>query len=239
MFVSVIVPAYNEEQYLPDCLESLDKQSVGRNYEVLVVDNASTDNTQSVACNKGARVVFEPRRGIASALQAGFDNAKGDVIAVTEADTRVPPHWLECLCHTLLSRPEVVAVTGPYDFWDSAVMNFVAKLWFGMGYHTARSIGTLVSTGDFPLVGPNYAIRTAILRAVNGVDTSLRTSVDADLSVKIIRMGEVVFLPNLLVHTSARRFRANPLGTALVYTVNYIGMTFFRRVLLNRYPDFR
>ena len=58
-FVSVVIPAYNEENYLLSCLESIKKQDYAGEYEVIVVDNASTDNTAQIALAWGAKIVYE------------------------------------------------------------------------------------------------------------------------------------------------------------------------------------
>src|SRR4029077_2365310 len=91
--VSVVVPAYNEEKNLPLALASLLNQEL-KDFELIVVDNGSTDETPVIAKKLGARVIGENRRGVAHARQAGFLSSKGGIIATTDADTVVPPDWL-------------------------------------------------------------------------------------------------------------------------------------------------
>jgi glycosyltransferase involved in cell wall biosynthesis len=88
--VSVVIPAYNEERYLFDCLESIRKQDYPGVYEVTVVDDASTDDTARIALDWGATVVHESRRSPACARQKGAEVASGDIIAFIDADTRAP-----------------------------------------------------------------------------------------------------------------------------------------------------
>jgi len=83
MFVSVIIPAYNEEQALPLVLQELPRDRVS---EVIVVDNGSTDRTFFVAQTANVKVVFEPRRGYGSACQAGLRALSTDSEAIVFLD---------------------------------------------------------------------------------------------------------------------------------------------------------
>ena len=80
------LPAFNEEELLPACLEALAAQEYEGELEILVVDNASTDDTARVARSHGARVVVEPRRGYCNALVRGFAAARGEIIACDVRD---------------------------------------------------------------------------------------------------------------------------------------------------------
>ena len=94
---SVIIPAYNEEDYLPSTLSSLHSamDSIPHKGEIIVVDNNSTDNTRHVAEKYGARVVFEPFRQIAKARNSGAKAAKSNFLVFLDADTMLPPQLLQ------------------------------------------------------------------------------------------------------------------------------------------------
>ena len=239
IFASVIVPAYNEEKYLARCLTSLQRLSAELCFETIVVDNASTDRTKEIARDQGARVVFEPRRGIARALQTGADAARGEILAFTDADTFVPADWLQKLCRPLLSDSDVVAATGPFEYYDNPTMRFLTQLWFRLAYHRVEIAATRLGRGHMTLIGTNFAVRAEILQRIGGFDTRLRVCVDQDLSRRLAALGRVVFLPELLVYTSARRYNGDPDGTLSNYLINSLGMATVGRVLLNEYPDFR
>src|SRR5689334_22582165 len=94
--ISLIICAYNEEKYLGDCLDSAIKNSNGNFFEIIVVDNASTDNTKLIAEKRpGVRVVKEERKGLTRARQRGYEEAKGDILAYLDADTKMPKGWVE------------------------------------------------------------------------------------------------------------------------------------------------
>jgi glycosyltransferase involved in cell wall biosynthesis len=118
-FVSVVIPAYNEEIYLLSCLESIKSQDYAGEYEVIVVDNASTDNTAKIARDWGAKVVYESKRSPACARQKGAEVAKGKIIAFIDADTKAPTHWLSTIVWRFLCEREIVALSGPYAYCDA------------------------------------------------------------------------------------------------------------------------
>ena len=106
--VSFIIPAFNEERALPSCLDSiLALKGTGASFEVIVVDNNSTDQTVKVAEASGARVVPWAVQGIAAARNAGAVQAKGDLLAFIDADGRVSRGWLEAALSEI-SRSSVV-----------------------------------------------------------------------------------------------------------------------------------
>jgi glycosyltransferase involved in cell wall biosynthesis len=98
MRLSFVVPAYNEEAYLPACLESICEQIrtlPAGTCEIIVVNNASTDRTREVALRyPGVTVVDEPRKGLTFARQAGFAASTGALIANVDADSRLTPGWV-------------------------------------------------------------------------------------------------------------------------------------------------
>src|SRR5258706_9663525 len=105
MTISVVIPAYNEQKYLPKTLESLKKLD-RKPDQIVVVDGGSTDATATVARAHGATVITVAHRGIGYARDKGLEKATGDIVAFTDADTVVPHDWLVKIEETL-SRPKV------------------------------------------------------------------------------------------------------------------------------------
>ena len=95
MKISLVIPAYNEESYIGECIDCAILASRGRVYEIIVVNNASTDRTKEIAIRKGVRVVDEPEKGLTKARQRGLIEATGDYIAYIDADTRMPNMWFD------------------------------------------------------------------------------------------------------------------------------------------------
>jgi peptidoglycan/xylan/chitin deacetylase (PgdA/CDA1 family)/GT2 family glycosyltransferase len=207
-FVSVVIPAYNEEDYLPLCLESIRKQDYAGDYEVIVVDNASTDNTAQIARDWGVNVVYESKRSPACARQKGAEVATGKIIAFIDADTRAPAHWLSTTVWRFLCEPEMVAITGPYAYSDagkftritSYVGNFLSIITDQLFRKVFRKGGALW--------GCNFAVRHSALLEVGGFDTSIKFyGEEYELSLRLKKAGKGCIMPRLFVLTSARRLK--------------------------------
>jgi glycosyltransferase involved in cell wall biosynthesis len=115
--VSVIVPSYNYAHFLPDCIRSLANQTM-QDFEVIVVDDGSTDNTQTVfdnlykKLNLNMRRVYKENGGLNSALNRGQLEAKGRYILNLDADNMLPPQALEILSDALDERPWLDVASG-------------------------------------------------------------------------------------------------------------------------------
>jgi len=114
---SLIIPAYNEEAYLPVLLDSVDaaraRYAGGPDeIEVVVVDNASTDSTADLARSSGCRVVREDRRVIAAVRNTGARNARGHVLVFVDADNIMHPDTLNAIDRSLSTGKVVAGATG-------------------------------------------------------------------------------------------------------------------------------
>jgi glycosyltransferase involved in cell wall biosynthesis len=87
--ISFIVPAFNEELELPSTLAAIQTSNADQDYEIIVVDDASTDATAEIARKAGAQVVSINRRHIAAARNAGAKASRGDILLFVDADTRI------------------------------------------------------------------------------------------------------------------------------------------------------
>lgn len=113
-FVSVIVPVYNEALRIAKCIEALLNQTYPHErYEVLIVDNGSSDTTQSVAAKYPVKLLIEnTTQSSYAARNKGILNAKGDLIALTDADCIPAPDWIEKGVGNLLRVPNCGLVAG-------------------------------------------------------------------------------------------------------------------------------
>jgi glycosyltransferase involved in cell wall biosynthesis len=204
MFLSVVIPAYNEERYLPVCLRALREQTYPADcYEVIVVDNASTDATADTAWRLGARVVHEPVKGIARARQAGFEAAQGRIIASTDADTVVPACWLAHIAGHFIRDPDLAGVCGPVYWLDGRPHERLI-----MKYPVTWALAVSNRVGWSWWVGSNFAVRAQVFRLVGGFrgfDSGGLLGDDLYLAEQVRRVARVLFDPDLAVHASARR----------------------------------
>ena len=198
---SVVVPAYNEAAYLGRALDSLQHQDYGGTYEIIVVDNNSTDNTAAVAARYGVRVVNEAQQGVCAARQRGVDCAKGEIIISTDADTTQPSDWLRTIDARFAASKQIVAVAGPCRYQNPS--------WWAKAYPTLLfGVVALVHalTGFvFYVSATNIAVRRS---AFPGYDLKLTQGGDElDLLRRVRRRGLVIWEPNNVVTTSARRLQ--------------------------------
>lgn len=152
--ISVVIPVHDDAEELRACLELLAAQTRTPD-EIVVVDNASTDDSAEVARAHGARVVEEPRLGIPPAAATGYDAARGDVIARLDADSRPGPDWIAQV-ERAMADPAVDAVTGAGHFHDlPPVVRQLAVL----AYLGAYFVLTHLALGHTPLWGSSMALR--------------------------------------------------------------------------------
>src|ERR1035437_1050948 len=96
--ISLIIPAYNEEKYIGECLDYVFKNSDNKFFEIIVIDNKSTDKTGEIARKyKNVKVIYEERKGLTRARQRGFEEAQGDILAYIDADTHMPKGWAQMI----------------------------------------------------------------------------------------------------------------------------------------------
>jgi glycosyltransferase involved in cell wall biosynthesis len=196
---SIVVPAYNEAAYLDDTLRALLQQDFRGPFEVIVVDNNSTDGTREIAARHGATVVCEPARGVCQARQRGTIETCGEIVVSTDADTTQPPDWLSRIDCQFRSSAEIVAVAGPCRYQDPSWWAYLyPKMLFG-AVHRISSLTGRVSY----VTATNTAFRRS---AFPGYDLTMTQGGDElDLLRRLRRRGRVVWDPDNVVTTSARR----------------------------------
>jgi len=97
-FVTILIPALNEEAHIESCLRSLKRQTYpAERFEIVVVDNGSTDTTRELVKRSNARLLQESRKSAYWARNLGIENTRGDFLAFTDADCRADPAWISNL----------------------------------------------------------------------------------------------------------------------------------------------
>lgn len=224
--VSVIVPARNEEKYLAACLAAINAQDFSDEYEVIVVDNDSTDATADIAAGAGARVIFEPEPGLPRARETGRQAARAPLLIYIDADTHIPSDYLRSVVDTFQREPRVQSVTSPVRFYDG---DWSANLFIFCYFHIYRLLN-LLRLCDF-IFGGTFALRSEVIERVGGFDVSIAFyGEDADLTKRIAREGVIRYLGNLFSLTSARRYqREGTFLTVMRYAINYYSVLFCNR----------
>jgi glycosyltransferase involved in cell wall biosynthesis len=160
--ISVVIPAKDDADLLERCLLALARQSRPAD-EIIVVDNDSSDDTADRARRLGATVISETRPGIPAASAAGYDHARGDIIARLDADCIPAADWLQRIETALADEPGTVAVTNGARFIDGPrhLRALAATLYLGAYFGTVSA-----ALGHVPLFGSNFAMRRSGWEAV-------------------------------------------------------------------------
>ena len=222
--ISVIVCAHNEARYLPACLHSLLAQT-RRPDDILVVNNASTDETRAVALQiPHVRVVDEPRKGLVIARETGRLASTGDVLVYLDADCRAPLTWLERIEARFAADAALLALSGPYRYydWDWWGRLLIRAYDFTLAPATQVLVKYLLRIGTV-FYGGNFAVRREALERIGGFDTSIEFhGEDTNLGRRLFAVGKVGLFHDCFLHTSARRYVAMGKGTVIrLYVRNF------------------
>lgn len=125
-YITVIIPVYNGQDFLRKCLDAL-FSSTYSSFEVLVVNDCSSDDSGEIAAAKGARVISTPvRSGPGAARNLAADSAHGEILLFVDADVVVKPETLELIAKRFKENPEISALFGSYDD-EPAEKNFLSQ----------------------------------------------------------------------------------------------------------------
>ncbi len=217
MKLTIIVPAYNEEKKISKTLESLKSQTF-KDFELIVVDNNSTDKTNEIAKKFTENVVVEKAKGYINAANTGAKLAKGDLIAFCDADSIYPKNWVKKVLTIFEKKPNIVALYGTCNTYDANfIMNFFSYYFF-TGFLLVSRLFGLDNTSGF-----NFIMRKKEFFEVNGFDPNYtKMSPDIYLGVKLKSKGKVLLAPTLRVYSSFRRFQhGGVIKTTLFFLKNW------------------
>lgn len=203
--VSVVIPVRDDAEALDRCLALLARQTVAP-LEIVVVDNASCDDSALVARRWGAVVVGEDRVGIPAAAATGYDAARGDVIARLDADSRPDTRWVQRVVDRMAADPSLDAMTGTGTFDDlpRGVRTAVAVVYLGAYYVLCH-----LALGHTALWGSCMAVRRTTWAAVRDavVRDDPEVHDDLDLSFRLGPRRRAVLDRSWRVGVSARSLR--------------------------------
>ena len=206
--VSVVVPVYNGVDTIGACVDSLlAQQFPSAAYEIIVVENGSTDATSAIVQRLPVRLFHSQLRGPAPARNLGIAQSRGDIVAFTDADCVAHPQWLVHLVAPY-SDPAVGGVGGAIQAYG----------------HTQRNVVELFADANAPLVNyvsgqdeflphlytPNASYRKALLEQVHGFNPRLLTTEDVDLSwrVQLETCAKLSYAPEAIIYHRHRTSRA-------------------------------
>lgn len=230
MWISVVIPAYNEEKYIQKTLRSLGRQS-HRDFEVVLAITGS-DHTKKIARQVleeeklSYQFVFPGRKGVALARQEGTIAARHKIIASTDADAVLPPQWLKTIADAFRVYPNAKALYGPVYLLDGSwLCRQASRYIYPLGLRLSRLFKNDNASGN------NLAFRADEFKQVGGYDTRLRSGEDINLIQKIKATGLIEYSSKLYVYVSARRLKNGLLKLLIHAARNY-----FRIFISHRPP---
>lgn len=205
--LSIVIPVFNEQNHIKACLMAIAAQSVMPD-EVVVVDNNSTDGTASIARQFAfVKLIRQKKQGVLYAKNKGFDSATGDIIGRIDADSLLPPRWVEIVKQEMHDR-NYAAITGPVSYYDMPLPETNYKL----DHWMRASIYNWSPKSPF-LFGSNMAVRRSVWMIMKDricFDTYMHE--DLDLAIHLHKTGfKILYSSRLLAGASGRRYNDSPL----------------------------
>ena len=209
--VSIVIPAWNEEDRIGDCLVNATRQSQAP-LEVLVVDNKSTDHTAAIVQDfidrnpdQHVELLHQDKdQGLIPSRNYGLDRAKGDILGRIDADCMLRPNWVEVVSRTFTEDPDAMGATGPVAYYDMPGKNIGLK-----GDDTIRKAIYRADDGQYLLYGSNMALRATAWKAIRNEVCRDKADIlheDVDVSLHLIDQGfKTVYCKDMNAGISARR----------------------------------
>lgn len=223
--ISVVVPAYNAEATIGTCVAALRGQQFDAAYEIIVVNDGSTDRTAAIATDAGAIVITTPNGRPAAARNVGIRAARGHIICFTDADCAAHPDWLQQITAPL-QDPDVAACKGTYSTQQRELVARFVQIEYEDKYDLLRSASTIDFIDTY-----SAAYRRDVLLANNGFDERFDYLEDQELSFRLAARGyKMVFQPAAVVD----HLHASTLN-AYLRKKQIIG--YWKSQVVRRFPD--
>ena len=224
--LSVIICTYNREKYIRPLMESIAANTLAKDqYEIVLVDNNCTDNTQLV-CEQFAadhtdvtfRYVVETEQGLSAARNKGIQEAHGDIVVYVDDDALVDTHYLKDYADWFEKHPETMAAGGPIQpmyeegdepDWMTPYTRALLTAWMNYGDKVRE-----YPKGRYP-GGGNAAYRKEVFDKVGLFNTALGRkggnlmgSEEKDIFAKMHQLGmQVLYLPSPVLHHSIPSYK--------------------------------
>ncbi|MHA4835614.1 glycosyltransferase family 2 protein [Sphingopyxis sp. MSC1_008] len=203
--VAVVIPVWNGEKVLGRCLDALARQTLPRDaYQIIVVDNGSSDATRTIARSyAGVELLEEKRPGSYVARNLAIGRVRAPITAFTDADCEPAPDWLEQVLRAAAANPGFGVLAGKIELFDEIaqereVFGDYERLFSFPQAHAAR--GNCATA--------NWASETALLKALGGFDAALKSGGDRQMALRIRDSGHpLIYVPAMMVRHPVRASR--------------------------------
>ncbi len=227
--VSVVIPAYNAEKTITQCLQALAEQSYPtESYEVIVVDDGSTDGTAGLVQKHAVKYIHQDNQGPAAARNNGARQSEGDIILFTDADCVPNADWIDQMVSSF-NEPDVIAVKGAYKTRQKALVARFAQLEFEERFEMLKRADSIDMVDTY-----SAGFRRDVFVEMGGFETSfsVANNEDTELSYRMSKLGrKMVFNPAAVVY-----HLSHPDSVAKYARLKF-GRGYWRTVVYKKFPD--
>lgn len=209
--VSIVIPAYNEQENILSTISSIAATESDFSIELIVVDNNSTDLTKEYVLKSGGKYIFEEKPGVENARTTGLIHAKGTYVISADADTIYSPYWVDELIKPLHKNKDVAISYGKFSFTPENYNRFTLFLYELIG-DVFKKINALNKDDAMYVYGCSSAYRKAQVLEVNAYEHPIGANEDGYLAMKLRnKFGSMhkVRSKKALAWTSSRKFLAD------------------------------
>jgi glycosyltransferase involved in cell wall biosynthesis len=198
--ISVIIPTYNRKGLLKECLESLFDQTYPReNYEIIVVDDGSSDGTEDLLKEMGAvcgnlRYIRQKNGGMFPAWNAGASSANGQILVLTDSDCFVPKYFLGSIISCFEKHPDIAACIGnSVSIFKNRLFSPLSS-YYRSRYENKKDEDVVLCGSAYKpfLISDRCAIKKAAFLEVNGFDATGPVGQDVVLGFKLLKKGHKI-----------------------------------------------
>ena len=236
--ISIVIPVHNGAEFLGGCLKSVFASDYP-DFEVILVDDASTDASTSIAAPFPVRLISSPhRRGAAAARNTGAETARGDILFFLDADILIQPGTLRAIAAEFAAHPGVSALFGSYGT-QTVPANFFSRYKNLVHHFTHQNSSVEAST----FCSGFGAIRREAFEQLRGFDPDFRYLEDIELGYRMMRAGIRIRLCKELQFTHCKRYsfwsliRSDVAGRAIPWTRLMLARGIFRNDLNTRWNN--
>lgn len=202
--VSVIVPVWNDPIRILKCVEALKSQSLcSKTYEIIIVDNGSSDNTYERICElNGITAIQELNPGSYAARNKALQIASGEYLAFTDADCIPSKTWLESLVNCAEKVSDIGVVAGEINFFKDPCDNVENA---AVAYESLFSMDQKTYANQGVCITANWLSKRSKLLELSGFNTNMKSGGDHEMAQRITQTGSpVVYCPTAIVSHPAR-----------------------------------
>ncbi len=242
--ISFIIPAYNEQQSLGECLESIFNEidNAQAAWEIIVVNNASTDKTKIIAQSfANVKVVDEPQKGLVFARAAGAKAATGELLAHIDADCILPKGWLKTALKEFASDKKLIALSGPHIYYDLPKLQQAGvRIFYYLTFFSYLINRFVLGIGSM-MQGGNFVVRKWAWEKIGATSSDFNFyGEDIELARRLHKIGGVKFTFQLPIYTSGRRLaKEGFFKIGIRYALNYFSVLYYKKPATKEYKDIR